>query len=317
MSYVRYSFECFLISLYGFDRCKITHNRTFFLHRTLHNWTLFQREKDIFFNSVDAITTTLPNLSNLPTDPQALVQNSPFNFNSSTFKLLPETSRSILNSNLPNDLLKSLNFSSYTVDQNLMNRFQTNFLKNNQINNTSFNLHNLLTTDSTDQLNRSLIENTNLNDNYTNVSNLASDIVSTTMATTLSTLSTISTTLKESLSTKTIQYITDHNSLSDLLENNRNNFSKLTLATNSTIDNDQTTLSPINLFAIDSFDQIVLNENEINQRKFNDLTSSLVLEFYNINDDVFWKNIIYLTIIFLFLRVLAYVILVIKTNRFK
>lgn len=47
------------------------------------------------------------------------------------------------------------------------------------------------------------------------------------------------------------------------------------------------------------------------------MSGSLVLEFYGIDDEVFWNNIIILTAIFLFLRVLAYIILVVKTNKFK
>ena len=61
----------------------------------------------------------------------------------------------------------------------------------------------------------------------------------------------------------------------------------------------------------------LLNENEISQHTFSNVSGSLVLEFYGIDDEVFWNNIIILAAIFVFLRVLAYIILVVKTNKFK
>ena len=263
LSYVRYCFENFLISLYGFDRCKISHNKTFFLHRYLHNWTLFQKEKELFFGFKNIeLTTTLPPL--LPSNAQALIQTNPFNLT-----LIPESSRSILSSSLPNDLFK--NFSSY-VDKNLFDKFQANFFKNNSI-----NLPNLLTSTTTESSSIS-IENSS---NY--ISNFIAQSISSTVAP------------LPSSSIAEINSFFDNNNLA--VEN-------LTSINNLI---EQNLTSSIYL----------LNESEIGQRTFCNLTNSLVLEFYNIDDDIFWKNIMFLTAIFLFLRILAYAILVFKTNRFK
>lgn len=237
------------------------------MHRYLHNWTLFKRESELFFgfksNSSLIELTTLPSLQ--LSNAQALVQNS-FELNSTAFNLIPESSRSILGTNLSNDLFK--NFSSYMVDKNLLDKFQSNFLKNNTI-----NLPDLLTS--------------------TTESNLISESISSTI-TTLS-----NSTYLDDLTT----------SFSDL------NLIDLNETTSNSIISSMSNSIANSIASTDL--SIDLNENEFSRRVFNNVTNSLVLEFYNIDDDVFWKNIIFLILIFLFLRILAYIILVIKTNKFK
>ena len=310
--------ECFLISLYGFDRCKIAHNKTFFLHRYLHNWELFQRERDLFFGlSKSNVTSTTT--SSRPDQPsaQALIQNN-YPFNSSSL-------------GLPNDLFK--NFSSYMVDRNLLGRFQSSFFKNNP--NNTIHLPDLLTSAVT-EANRPLINGNPLNIDFSGLANLPgnlssalSDLITESSAATGSTApsSSLSSSISSSVSNALSNGLSTLASLSStpasVLDQNTGASINLTnhpfdLGTSSiSASTAMPTLTSTTASSIATNSIDLLNESEISQRTFSNVSGSLVLEFYGIDDEVFWNNIIILTAIFVFLRVLAYIILVVKTNKFK
>ena len=195
------------------------------------------------------------------------------------------------------------------VDKSLLDKFQNSFFRN-----TNLSTINLL-----NGANSNLLINKHLNNDFgslssnvsnnvvSNVSTNLSDIITDTITSAMSTtLSTISNTIADtSVSTSTIRPLDHSSTFADI--------SNHAFTNNSTLISD--TATSISSIATSSFD--LLDRNELTQRTFSNLTNSLVLEFYNIKDEVFWKNIIFLTVIFLCLRVLAYVILVLKTNRFK
>ena len=276
--------------MYGFDRCKITHNKTFFLHRYIHNWELFQRERDLFFGFKSNLTTSAPPV--LP-NAQALIQNHPFNSSSL---------------GLPNDLFK--NISSLVADRNLLSRFQSSFFKPNQ----TIHLPDLMTAGNFSHFG-------NL---PANVSSVLSDLVtessvatSSTTAASLSTLpssiaSSVPAALSEGLST--LARSVSSTPATVLADGASSIATNLTNATTNLID---LSTSSISASTVASNAVELLNESEISRRTFSSTPGSLVLEFYGIDDETFWSNILILTAIFLFLRVLAYIILVVKTNKFK
>lgn len=267
----------------------------------------------MFFGFKSNLTTTTSAPPVLPSNAQALIQNHPFNSSSL---------------GLPNDLFK--NFSSFATDRNLLSRFQSSFFKHNN----TIRLPDLMTVGTT-EANRPLMNgNPHLNvdlsnlANFGNFSNLAnlpgnvssvlSDLITESSTATGSTASSLPSsiassvssalsdglsTLAGSISSTTATVLVDDASsianltnLTNLIDPNTSSISASTVATN----------------AVE-----LLNESEISRRTFSNMPASLVLEFYGIDDETFWNNIIILTAIFLFLRVLAYIILVVKTNKFK